>query len=378
MSGAASPAPSAGPRSPREERLELAAQRDSLTGLANRAVAHARLAELASQPAHRHAVVAYLDLDGFKAVNDTHGHDAGDAILLATAERLRAVVRAGDEVVRLGGDEFLLICPVQPEPGSSVADPLQHALLAAQVAASLAERTEALLSEPVHYHGQVVTVGASVGTLVARGGEDPADVLTRADQAMYERKRARKARPAAALTHGPDAERRRLETLRGLDVLDTAPDPVLDELVRVAALAAGVPTALVSLVDEHRQWFKARCGLEVAETGRDVSFCAHVVDAGEELHVHDATRDPRFAENALVTGEPGIRSYAGFPLRPVDGFVLGSLCVIGYRPSSLDDGQRQVLRVLAAQVASRLASTTTAQPPLPANGRHDHSALADT
>ena len=181
-------------------------------------------------------------------------------------------------------------------------------------------------------------------------------MLTLADQAMYERKRARKAVPGAVPPHGPDAERRRLATVRGLDVLDTAPDPVLDELVRVAALTAEVPTALVSIVDEHRQWFKARCGMAVPETGREVSFCAHVVDADRELHVHDATHDRRFADNALVTGEPSIRSYAGFPLRTADGQVLGSLCVIGYRPGSLDDAQRQVLRLLARQVAVRLAS----------------------
>lgn len=361
----------------REERLELAAQRDLLTGLANRAVAHARLAELAGQPANQHAVVAYLDLDGFKAVNDSYGHEAGDAVLLAAAERLRTLVRAGDEIVRLGGDEFLLICPVPLELGSAAGDPPQHAV---RLAAALAERAESLLGEPLVFRGQILTVGASVGTVVVCGGSDPVEVLTQADQAMYERKRARKALSEVTVKHGPDVERRRLETLRGLDVLDTAPDPVLDEIVRVAALAAGVPTALVSLVDERRQWFKARCGLDVAETSRDVSFCAHVVDADDELHVHDAIRDPRFADNALVIGEPRIRSYAGFPLRTVDGFVLGSLCVIGYRPTSLDDGQRQVLRVLAGQVASRLASTATGPLPLPApaDGRHDDSVLAET
>lgn len=153
---------------------------------------------------------------------------------------------------------------------------------------------------------------------------------------------------------GPDGERRRLETLRRLDVLDTGPDPVLDELVRVAAVVAGVPTGLVSRVDEHRQWCKARCGLDVAETSRDTSSCAHVVTGDGELHVHDATLDPRFADNPLVTGEPGIRSYAGFPLRHPDGSVLGSLCVIGFHPGSLDDAQRQVLRILARQVLDRL------------------------
>ena len=338
-------------RRAREQRLELAAQRDPLTGLANRAVANTRIAELSEQGPHQRAVLAYLDLDGFKSVNDTHGHSAGDAVLLATAARLQHAVRAGDEVIRLGGDEFLLICPINV---TAPAGPSEVAQVAATVAEELAERVEALLSQPVQHGGVEVTVGASVGTLVAHGGEDVADLLTRADQAMYERKRARRNGPDAPPRTGPEAERRRLQTLHGLDVLDTAPDPVLDEIVRVAALAAGVPTALVSLVDENRQWFKARCDFDLQQTRRDVSFCTYVVDADSELHVHDATRDPRFAGSPLVTDAPRIRSYAGFPLRTADGEVLGSLCVIGYRPGTLDDAQRQMLRILASQVAARL------------------------
>jgi len=357
-------------RRTREEHLLLAAQRDPLTGLANRVVADARLAVLADQPAEHETVLAYIDLDGFKAVNDDHGHEAGDAVLKAAAERLRTVVRPGDAVVRLGGDEFLLICPVLASDwpdgtGSGGAEPLATALL---------ERIEDLFGEPVVHAGTSLRVGASVGTVVARGGQEAADLLTQADQAMYERKRDRRSRPGATPVHGPQAEQKRLQTLRGLDILDTAPDPVLDELVRLAALVAGVPTALVSLVDEHRQWFKARCGLAVGETSREVSFCARVVDTDRELHVHDARRDPRFADNALVTGEPHIRSYAGFPLRHSTGHVLGSLCVIGYRPSSLDDAQRRILRLLAAEVNARLASDSgLAGPALPAagDGRHD-------
>ena len=353
-------------RRDREQRLEAAAQRDPLTGLANRAVANARLASLSGQSRDRRTVLAYLDLDGFKQINDVHGHDAGDAVLVAVAARLRSVVRTGDDAVRLGGDEFLLIVPV--DPTAAHAEPAGGDAFADRVAVALAGRVEDLLSEPVEHAGLRLTVGASVGTVVTDGGEDPADLLTRADQAMYERKRARKAGPGAAPTHGPDAERWRLQTLLGLDVLDTAPDPALDEIVRVAAVAAGVPTALVSLVDEHRQWFKARCGLGAPETGRDVSFCAHVVHDDGELHVHDATADPRFADNALVTGAPHIKSYAGFPLRALGGHVLGSLCVIGYRPGSLDDTQRQVLRHLAAQVAARLASE-------PGRATHDGDAM---
>lgn len=341
-------------RRSREESLALAAHCDPLTGLANRAVATARLAAHAQRPHTDQMVVAYLDLDGFKQVNDTHGHDAGDAVLLATAERLRTVVRPCDDVVRLGGDEFVLLCPVKAAVPGPTADQAARLVLAEALAAVLAVRVEALLAEPVEYDGLLLPSGGSVGTVVVAGGSDPADVLTRADQAMYERKRGRKGRPVALSMSGPDAEARRLQALHGLDVLDTAADPVLDDLVRAAATVAGVPTSLVSLVDEHRQWFKARCGLDATETGRDISFCAHVVAGDSELHVSDATADPRFSDNPLVTGPLAIRSYAGFPLRTADGYVLGSLCVIGYEPGSLDDGQRQVLRTLARRASVRL------------------------
>ncbi len=342
-------------RRSRETALERAAQEDPLTGLGNRTVANLRLNELQGRPATERTVVAYMDLDGFKQVNDLYGHDAGDAVLLAVAGRLRTLVRAGDEVVRLGGDEFLLLCPLTAGAGAAHLGS-RGGDVSTMVAQELAARVEALLSEPIEHQGLLLRVGVSVGTIVAPGGSVPAEVLTAADQAMYERKRGRRAVPGADRNFGPDAEQRRLRTLRGLDVLDTAPDSLLDETVQLAALIADVPTSLVSLVDAHRQWFKARCGLDAGETGRDVSFCAHVVNQDAELHVHDATVDPRFLDNPLVTGELGIRSYAGFPLRTPDGYVLGSLCVIGYRPGSLDDRQRQVLRILAGQVAARLTS----------------------
>ena len=128
--------------------------------------------------------------------------------------------------------------------------------------------------------------------------------------------------PPAAL---PPDEAARLAALRRLGVLDTPPDTALDDLARVAALLCGTPMALVSLVDQHRQWFKARVGFEACESARDAAFCAHAILETALLEVADTQADPRFADNPLVTGPPHVRFYAGVPLRDGDGLALGTL-----------------------------------------------------
>lgn len=151
--------------------------------------------------------------------------------------------------------------------------------------------------------------------------------------------------PAARL---PDDESERLAALRALGVLDTPPEPELDALVRAAAAICGTPISLVSLVDADRQWFKANRGLEgVEETPRELAFCAHALLEETLLEVEDATRDARFADNALVTGAPDIRFYAGMPLALADGARIGTLCVIDRVPRRLDDRQREALAALA-------------------------------
>ncbi len=152
----------------------------------------------------------------------------------------------------------------------------------------------------------------------------------------------------------PPGETVRLAALASFEILDTEPEQVFDDLVRLAARIAGVPTSLVSLLDAERQWFKARVGMDVCSTGRDVAFCEHVLQAQAELEVVDARLDPRFADNPLVTDAPYIVSYAGFPLVVNGGHVLGTLCVIGYEPHELDEEQREGLRVLARQVVTQL------------------------
>ena len=145
--------------------------------------------------------------------------------------------------------------------------------------------------------------------------------------------------------------------LRDLVVLDSAPEPLFDDIVRLASEACGVPIALLSLVDAERQWFKANVGLPgVSQTPRDVAFCAHAIGADTVFEIPDATQDPRFLGNPMVVGEPDIRFYAGAPLILPDGARVGTLCVIDRKARQLDAGQTQMLRSLAA-IASRARQT---------------------
>ncbi len=152
----------------------------------------------------------------------------------------------------------------------------------------------------------------------------------------------------------PANEPARLQALRSYDVLDTPAEPAFDALTTLAAHIAGVPIALVSLVDADRQWFKSRYGLDAPETPRDVSFCGHVVATDAPLIVPDAWQDERFADNPLVTGGPRVRFYAGVPLRTETGLVVGTLCTIDHVARELTDTQREMLNLLARQVIDQL------------------------
>jgi PAS domain S-box-containing protein len=149
-------------------------------------------------------------------------------------------------------------------------------------------------------------------------------------------------------------EARRIDALRQYDVFDTPPERALDDLTALAAHICEAPIALISLVGEDRQWFKAKVGLEMAETPRDISFCGHALHQRDLFIVRDATQDERFADNPMVTGEPGVRFYAGAPLVNGDDAPLGTLCVIDRVPRTLTQAQQQALRVLARQVMTHL------------------------
>lgn len=130
----------------------------------------------------------------------------------------------------------------------------------------------------------------------------------------------------------PENELERLQTLHALKILDTEPEERFDRLTRMAKRLFDVPIALVSLVDDNRQWFKSCFGLPVQETDRDVSFCGHAILSSECLVVEDATKDNRFFDNPLVAGEPNIRFYAGYPLKGINGMKLGTFCIIDDKP----------------------------------------------
>lgn len=156
----------------------------------------------------------------------------------------------------------------------------------------------------------------------------------------------------------PADEARRLAALRHLGVLDTPPEERFDRLTRLAAAIFDVPTALVSLVDQDRQWFKSALGAgALRETPRETSFCAHAVVNRETLVVRDTLSDARFADNPMVTGEPRVRFYAGEPLILPDGSCVGTVCLLDTRPRELDEARLQLLRDIGALVQRELLLT---------------------
>ena len=152
----------------------------------------------------------------------------------------------------------------------------------------------------------------------------------------------------------PKNEAHRLNVLWQYDILDTVPEEVFDELAELAGHICEAPIALITLVDEKRQWFKARVGTSVKETSRDISFCAHAIMQNELFIIADASKDPRFKKNPMVVGQPKIRFYAGAPLKSPDGYALGTLCVVDSKPRILRDEQKKSLRILARHVETQL------------------------
>ncbi|KAA1262135.1 Sensor protein FixL [Rubripirellula obstinata] len=158
--------------------------------------------------------------------------------------------------------------------------------------------------------------------------------------------------PEAALHPNEES---RLRSLRALDILDTAEETVFDDVVKMAAEACGVPIGLISLIDEDRQWFKAKHGLSATETPRCDAFCAHaILNPTIPLVVNDTTKDDRFATNPLVQGDPKIRFYAGIPISLDEDLPLGTLCVIGDKPTELSSQQMSILTMFARHVEGML------------------------
>ena len=153
----------------------------------------------------------------------------------------------------------------------------------------------------------------------------------------------------------PANEGERLAALDRYAILDTSPEEAFGEIVHLASTLCEAPIALITLIDSTRQWFKARVGIDDSETPRNVSFCGHAIcDSADVFVVPDAREDPRFVDNPHVTGDPHVRFYAGVPLTTVDGYKLGTLCVIDRKPRVLTDPQNTALRALARQVIMQL------------------------
>ena len=152
----------------------------------------------------------------------------------------------------------------------------------------------------------------------------------------------------------PTDEAERLDALKEYHILDTETEQSYDDITALAAHICKVPVAMISLVDEVRQWFKSKLGTDQQQTPRAVAFCAHAILQNGPFIVRDTAKDPRFANNSLVTGEPHIRFYAGVPLVNPQGLALGTLCVIDHQPRRLSVTQRKALEALSRQVMALL------------------------
>lgn len=147
-------------------------------------------------------------------------------------------------------------------------------------------------------------------------------------------------------------ERARVAELKAYGILDTPNEPAFDELVQSAAKVFGTQMALISFIDEDRQWHKARHGVDARETPRAISFCTHAIQGPDVMVVDDARKDDRFAGNPYVIDDPNIRFYAGTPLKTPTGRRIGTLCVFDNRarPGGLSEGDRQTLEEMGREV----------------------------
>jgi signal transduction histidine kinase len=159
----------------------------------------------------------------------------------------------------------------------------------------------------------------------------------------------------------PDGEQERLAALHDAQVLDTEPEQDFEDIAILASEICGTPMGLISLVDADRQWFKAKIGLDVRQTHRDMAFCAHAINGTELLEVPDAIGDARFADNPLVTGEDHFRFYAGAPVILDGTHAVGTVCVIDHVPRKLTASQKRALRSLARHAAVQLETRRNAR-----------------
>lgn len=287
--------------------------------------------------------------DVLAAVRDTSAAVIPRVLLVAADDQLAdRIIRAENgEVV-----ELTRVCSIDEAVG--LAPGMRPGLVLVEDA----------LAQGVDLRSLSETDGDDPAPMVLLGGHGPADegAVDRLDEpwsSEYARTRIRTwlmrtelrwARPEI-----PVDDPQRLAALRSLEVLDTPPEERFDRITRLAAALFRVPVALVSLVDTNRQWFKSRVGIELAESPRDSSFCAHAVAARAILVIPDALSDRRFRDNPIVTGPPRVRFYAGVPLHLPDGHIVGTLCILDYRPRDFSAAERGLLADLAATVEAEFA-----------------------
>jgi len=149
-------------------------------------------------------------------------------------------------------------------------------------------------------------------------------------------------------------ERARVAALQKYAILDTEPEQAFEDLVLLASFVFSTPIAMISLVDEDRQWFKSKMGMSISETPREIAFCATAIRQPDVFVVPDTLNDERFQNNPLVTSEPKIRFYAGAPLINEDGYALGTICVLDRTPRELDSGQQAALKALSRLVLAQM------------------------
>lgn len=149
----------------------------------------------------------------------------------------------------------------------------------------------------------------------------------------------------------PPNEEERLQTLYESQLLDTAEEEDFSEIVQLVSQICGTPISLITFIDQNRQWFKAKKGIDGSETPRDMAFCTHAILQRDVFVVPDAMADMRFADNPYVLGDPYVRFYAGVPVCASNGHAMGTLCVIGPEPRSLSDREERALTVLARHVS---------------------------
>lgn len=152
----------------------------------------------------------------------------------------------------------------------------------------------------------------------------------------------------------PDNEEERLSRLKKLKILDTPLEERFERITRIVCSSLNVPISAISFIDEKRQWFKSIQGLDVSETPRDIAFCAHAILEGEAFVIPDAQKDPRFVKNPLVTEDPHMRFYAGFPIKMGENIYVGTLCAIDRKPREITEEGLAILKDLAEMVQSEL------------------------